>query len=739
MTLYRIEGLAKLAGRERYVDDLPLGDFLWGMTVRSAVPRGRIRAIRFGKDVNWHDYVVVDHRDIPGPNEVLLIERDQPVLAADRVRHVHEPVLLVAHASRDAARRAARAVEIVVDPEDPVLDYRRPPRPDQVQYGSDNVFKRITIAKGDVERALANAPVVVEGVYETGAQEHVYLEPQGVVARLDGDVLTVVGSMQCPYYVLTALKHALARDERGLRVVQAPTGGGFGGKEEYPSNVALHAALLSLKSGRTVKIVYDRGEDLAATTKRHPARIRHRTGVAPDGRLLAQDIEILMDGGAYATLSPVVLSRATIHAAGPYRCDHVRVQGRAVLTNAVPFGAFRGFGAPQAQFAAERHMDAIARQLDMDPVELRRINLLRDGDTTPTGQVIRDRVDRIALVERAVDLSDYRTKQRAHAAHNSTNPRTRRGIGVATFYHGVGFTGAGEVKLQSRVWVAGLPDGRVEVRAASVEMGQGTITVFTRIVAERLGLTPGDVVIAEPDTSRVPDSGPTVASRTVMVVGKLVERACDDLRLRLELAREDRGDTLRDAIKAWHRTHRGEALIGEAVYRKPPGIEWDDVRYRGDAYAGFGWGVNVAEVEVDLPTGNARVLDFVAVQDVGTVLAETLARGQVQGGVVQAIGWALTEECRWRDGAMVNNQLTNYVIPTSADVPPIRVAFMETPFEHGPLGAKGLGELPIDGPAPAVLNAVAAATGADPRSIPLTPERLLDLLERAAGVAATVT
>ncbi|MBI3981760.1 MAG: xanthine dehydrogenase family protein [Gemmatimonadetes bacterium] len=733
--MYRIEGLAKLAGRERYVDDLPLQDFLWGMTVRSPVPRGRIRAIRFAKDVDWREFVVVDHHDIPGPNEVLLIERDQPVLAAQYVRHMHEPVLLVAHPSRDAVRRAVRAIEVVVDPEEPVLDYRKPPRPDQVQYGSDNVFKRITIAKGDVERAFAGAAVVVGGVYETGAQEHVYLETQGMIARLEGDTVVVVGSMQCPYYVLTALMHALKRDEHRVRVVQAPTGGGFGGKEEYPSHVALHASLLALKARRTVKIVYDRGEDLAATTKRHPACIRHRTGLAQDGRLLAQDIEIVLDGGAYVTLSPVVLSRAAIHGAGPYRCDHVRIQGRVMLTNAVPYGAFRGFGAPQVQFAVERHMDVIARRLNMDPVEVRRINLLRDGDTTATGQVIRDGVDRIRLMERAVELCGYHAKRLDHARHNASDATTRRGMGIATSYHGSGFTGAGEVRLKSRVHVAGLAGGRVEVRTASVEMGQGTLTVFTRLAADRLGLAREDVLIAEPDTGRVPDSGPTVASRTVMVVGKLVERACDDLRRQLELGRETRGDTLRDAIRAWHREHRGAELIGEAVYKKPPGIEWDDTNYRGDAYAAFGWGAHAAEVEVDLRTGNMKVLDFVAVLDVGTVLAETLARGQVQGGVVQGIGWALMEECKFLGGAMANNQLTNYAIPTSADVPPIRVVFVETPFEHGPQGAKGLGELPVNGTAPAVLNAIAAATGTSPGNIPLTPEVMLDLLERGAGTA----
>jgi len=729
----RREALAKLTGRERYVDDLPLDDFLWGMTVRSPAARGRVSAIRFGKDIDWSQFVVVDHRDIPGPNVVALIEQDQPVLAAGYVRHVHEPVLLLAHQSREAVRRAVRSVEVVVEPEPPALDFRAPPTPAQIQYGSDNVLKRLQIVKGDVERALAQAPVVVSGTYETGAQEHAYLETQGMIAYLEGDVLVVKGSMQCPYYVVNALQHALEREEALVRVIQTPTGGGFGGKEEFPSHIALHAALLALKGGRPAKLVYDRGEDMAATTKRHPALVRHRTGLGRDGRLLAQDIDVVIDGGAYVTLSPVVLSRAIIHAAGPYTCDHVRITGRAMFTNAVPFGAFRGFGAPQSQFAGERHMDVIARTLGMDAIELRRINLLKDGQTTATGQVIRDGTDRLAVMGQALELSRYRERQREHAVFNATHATLRRGAGLATFYHGAGFTGGGEVALKSRVRVAGRPDGGVEVLSANIEMGQGTLTVFTELAAARLGLAPEDVTIAEADTSRVPNSGPTVASRTTMIVGGLVERAADDLRRRVGLDDTARGAMVKQAIRRWHQEHPGEVepLFGEATYEKPPGISWDDKTYRGDAYGAFAWAAYVAEVEVDLRTCATRVIDFVAVQEVGKVLNPTLARGQVQGGVVQGIGWALMEECKWRDGAMANNQLTNYLIPTSDDVPSVRVAFLENPYPHGAGGAKGLGELPIDGPAPAIVNAIAAATGADPRAIPVTPERLMELMESA--------
>jgi len=724
----RVEGLSKLRGREQYVDDLPLDGCLWGATVRSPAPRGRIREVLFGDGIDWSEYVVVDHRDIPGHNSVFLIEEGQPVLAAHRVRHLHEPIVLLAHLSRDAVRRAAAAVQVLVDPDPAFLDFRTVPRPEQIQHGDDNVLKRLRIEKGDVERALAEAPLVVEGVYETGAQEHLYLETQGMQAWEEDGVVTVTGSMQCPYYVLGALCHALNRPKDAIRVVQAATGGGFGGKEEFPSSIALHAALLAIKAGKPVRLVYDRAEDMVATPKRHPSRVRHRTGVDREGRLLAQDIEVMLDGGAYVTLSPVVLSRSIIHAAGPYACNHVRIEGRAMMTNSPPFGAFRGFGAPQSQFACERHMDRIAAELGMDPVELRRRNLIRSGQTTATGQLIDDGADRKVILDRALDISDFHRRRREHEEFNLTQDTRRRGIGVATFFHGAGFTGGGEVYLDSEAHVAGLPDGRVEVRIANVEMGQGTNTVFTQLVAGRLGLTPGEVVIAQPDTARVPDSGPTVASRTVMVVGKLVERACEDLLFRLGLPNGADGGEVTSAIRDWHTGHPRQELIGIARYRKPEGIEWDEESYRGDAYGTFAWGAYVADIEVDLRTFGVLVRDFVAVQEVGKVLNETLARGQIQGGVVQALGWALLEECVWVDGGMQNGQLTNYIIPTTGDVPPIRVAFLEAAYPHGAGGAKGIGELPFDGVAPAVANAVASATGAAATVIPLTPERLMKLL-----------
>ena len=335
--------------------------------------------------------------------------------------------------------------------------------------------------------------------------------------------ITVYGSLQCPYYVHRALMVLLGLPDDKVRVVQTETGGGFGGKEEYPSMIAGHAALLARKAGRPVKLVYDRVEDMLATTKRHPAIIRHRTGVTRDGRLTAIDIDAVFDGGAYATLSAVVLSRGVIHASGPYRCDHVRIRGRAMMTNTPPNGAFRGFGAPQTQFAVEVHMDRIAEPLGLDPVRVREINALRPGDTTATGQRLGEDCSALQVLREAVKRTDFK---RARAGRSR---RTNRGIGLSLFFHGSGFTGGGEVKLASKASLA-LTERGARILVASTEIGQGTRTMHAQIVADTLGLPYDCVEVNAADTGVVPDSGPTVASRTCMIVGRILQRCAEEMR-----------------------------------------------------------------------------------------------------------------------------------------------------------------------------------------------------------------
>jgi CO/xanthine dehydrogenase Mo-binding subunit len=725
-SVVRKEGRAKVTGQSRYVDDLFLPGMLHGVTVRSDVPRGLIKAIHYGGGIPWDEFTIVTAADIPGANVVALLTDDQPYLADDRINHTEEPVVLLAHPDRSLLEEARRHVTIEIDPLPAVFTLEDSLRGSEIIWGADNIFKSYEVVKGDVDTAIDGADMIVVGEYETGAQEQLYIEPNGMlaVARPDEGV-TVWGSMQCPYYVHKALTRLFHLSDAKIRVVQMETGGGFGGKEEYPSIIAGHAALLAWKAGRPVKIVYDRAEDMSATTKRHPSRTRHRTTVSRDGRLLAMDIDFVIDGGAYSTLSPVVLSRGTIHAAGPYSCPNVRVRGRAVATNAPPHGAFRGFGAPQSIFALERHMDRIALSLDLPPDELRRRNFIQTGQTSAVGQVMREPIDLPALLDRALTLSDYRAK-RARFDRSNTDAALKHGIGFAAFMHGAGFTGSGEDHLASVVTVEASAEGRVRVLTSCTEIGQGTNTIFSQIAADVLQLDVSDIEVAQPDTSAVPNSGPTVASRTCMVVGKLVESAALSLRTMLQ---ETVGATVPFAAACREYVESRGALRASAQYQPPPGVHWDDERYEGDAYGTYAWAVYVAEVSVDITTFQIRVDDFVAVQEVGRVINPVLATGQIEGGVAQGIGWALFEHVAWREGRMANAQMTNYIMPTSMDLPPIRVFFEETPYAYGPGGAKGLGELPMDGAAPAIANAVSHATGVDIRSIPITPESVFELME----------
>jgi CO/xanthine dehydrogenase Mo-binding subunit len=690
-----------------------------------------IREIRYGTGVPWDEITVVTANDIPGRNVVALILDDQPYLAADQVNHAEEPIVLLAHPDKHLLEEARRLVTFEIEPLPAVLTLDDALGGEQVIWGSDNVFKTYLVGRGDVDAAFAGAALVVEGEYETGAQEQLYIEPNGMMAVADPVAgITVWGSMQCPYYVHKALSGLFGVNPEKIRVVQMETGGGFGGKEEYPSIIAGHAALLAWKAGRPVKIIYDRAEDMAATTKRHPSRTRHRTGVSSDGRIVAMDIDFVIDGGAYCTLSPVVLSRGTIHAAGPYYTPNVRIRGRAVATNVPPHGAFRGFGAPQSIFALERHLDRVAAAAGLAPEELRRRNFIRQGQTSAVGQVIREPVDMDALLSRALELSRFDEKRARFDAENASG-HVRRGIGLATFMHGAGFTGSGEDHLASIVTVEATPEGHVRVLSASTEIGQGTITIFSQIAADALGLPVESIDVVQPDTSVVPNSGPTVASRTCMVVGRLLENACGSLKKVLAEAGflSDEAPDVAEACRAYLRAHG--SLRASAQYQPTEGMRWDDEKYEGDAYGAYAWAAYVAEVSVDMQTFEVRVEDFVAVQEIGRVIHPVLAAGQIEGGVAQAIGWALYEDVVWRDGRMANAQMTNYIMPTSADLPPIRVFFEEVPYAQGPGGAKGIGELPMDGPAPAIANAIAHALGAEIRRIPVTPERIAALVEAA--------
>src|SRR3989441_1457349 len=600
----RKEGRKKVTGKALYVDDLNFPEMLHGVTVRSSIPRGRIKNISFEGNIPWDEFTVVTEKDIPGENYVALILNDQPYLADEAVNHPEEPVVLLAHHDRYLLEAARRQVHIEYEELPAIFNLEDSLAQKEIIWGDDNVFKKFLVDKGNVDDIWSQADFIVEGEYQTGAQEQLYIENNGAIAVANPeDGVTVWGSMQCPYYVHKALIKLFSLPEDKIRVIQTETGGGFGGKEEYPSMIAGHAALLAWKSGKPVKIIYDRAEDMAATTKRHPSRTRHRTAVSKDGKLLGMEIDFVIDGGAYTTLSPVVLSRGTIHAPGPYSCPNVRIRSRAVATNAPPHGAFRGFGAPQSIFALERHLNRVARAIGLTPEEFRQRNFIQPGQTTATGQVIRENVNMNHLLERALALSDYRAKTARFARENS-GQRRKKGMGFASFMHGAGFTGSGEQYLASVVELEATPQGRVRVLAASTEIGQGTNTIFSQIAADALGLDYDSIEILKPDTASVPNSGPTVASRTCMVVGKLVEAAALGLKQTLVgsgyLPEGYTPAGFERACKRYIESHG--PLKSSSQYQPPPGIHWDDATYYGDAYGTYAWAVYVAEVTVDTVT-----------------------------------------------------------------------------------------------------------------------------------------
>ena len=736
--VFRKEGIAKVCGAARYIDDFSLPGMIFGATVRSAIPRGRVLNIEFGPGIPWDEFTVVTAKDIPGKNYIALINQDWPCLADGFVNHPQEAILLLAHPDRQLLPLAVAAVRIEYEELPSVHSIEESELQQTIVWGDDNIIKSYVMEKGDVDAAFALPEIViVKGEYSTGAQEHLYIENNGAIAAYsERDGVTLWGSLQCPFYAHKSLLGVTGLPEDKVRVIQVETGEAFGGKEDYPSMIAAHAVLLAMKSGHPVKIIYDRMEDMAATTKRHPSRARHRTAVTKDGKLLAADIEFCLDGGAYSTLSSTVLSRGTIHSGGPYYWPNIRVRSKAFATNTPPHGAFRGFGAPQSLFATERHMDRVAKAVGLTPEEFRRRNLLRTGETTCTGQVIRQQIDLEGWMESALDHAGYYEK-RARFDRENTDSLRKKGIGLAVFLHGAGFTGSGERYLNSLVGVDATAEGRVRVLVSSTEFGQGTNTILCQVAAETLGIDYEVVEMAPADTSVVPNSGPTVASRTTMVVGGLVHSAALGLKQTLIasglLSEPYTSDAFQNAAKSYIAKHG--ALCSMSRYQAPPNVYWDDQKYSGEAYAAYSWAAYVAEVTVDLTAYFVTVDDFVALQEVGRVLNPVLARGQIEGGVAQGIGYALYEKVVWDRGLMMNNQMTNYIMPTSQDLPPIRVFFEEIPFEYGAYGAKGIGELPMDGPAPAILNAIAHATGEDFNAIPLLPEDIAERLAARTSIA----
>ncbi len=685
----------KITGRALYVDDHVIDGMLYGRLLRSAKARARISAIHL--PVLPEGYFVVDRNDITGTNQVHIVQDDTPVYAADRVEYVGDPILMVVGPELTEVERIRNDIVIVYEELAAVLDMQK----------SDTIFFHYNYEKGNIEQALAEADSVFVETFQTGYQEQAYLETQGMIAYPHNGRMTVRGSMQCPYYVHGAVAKALGYAGKDVQVIQDVTGGGFGGKEAYPSILACQVAVAAKKANKPVKVVFERREDMEFTSKRHPSISTYKVAVK-NGEITGMDIDVTYNSGAYTTLTPVVLQRGLISSSGVYRIDNLRVTGRAVKTNTVPCGAFRGFGAPQTFFAVEMMMGHVARKLGIEALELKERYMVKQGDATSTSGKYHFHVPLPEMVDRMDELTGYRSKRKQYQQQTG---RYRKGIGLSMFFHGCGFTGSGERDLIKAVArIRKNTDETVEILTSNTDMGQGLKTTFCKIVADTLGIPYEQVYIDNPDTDLVPDSGPTAASRSLMVVGGLLQKA----------ARRLKDD--------WRPGE--EQLIEERFVEPDFIIPFSLDKFKGDAYPTYSWAVNVIEVEVDTLTAAAKVVGAWGIFDVGVPIDMNIIQGQMQGGFLQGIGYASMEQMDYNEKGMIrNNSFSDYIIPTAVDIPNLVTEIMNNPYTDGPYGAKGAGELPTVGAAPAYVEAMENALGANFTKIPITAEDAMRVLQ----------
>ena len=692
----------KVEGKAKYCADLHPEGMLYARTLRSEVPRAKIRAIRLPELPEG--YTIVDHHDIPGKNIVPIVYDDQPFLTVDEVNYIGQPILLVIGEDKETILDIIGKIEVDYELLQPILSIEDAMKQsDSFIFGDKPYFVGYEYAKGNPDAAIAQAVRVIEDELRTGYQEHVYIEPQAMLGIYDGERVSVYGSMQCPYYIHSGLKQALGWGDDRVRVVQLPTGGGFGGKEEYPSIPGVHAALAAIKMGRPVQLLFDRPEDIRASTKRHPSIIRIKSHLDADGRIIAREVDVKLDAGAYAGLSSVVLQRTIFSVCGVYDVPNLKVTGKAYATNNIVTGAFRGFGGPQAFFAIEMHMAHIATELGVDPLEWRRSYFLKKGDTSSTGGVLYSDIKLAEIADAVSRLSDYQEK---HSAFSS-NKSFWKGIGCSFFFHGCGFTGSGEAELlKSRVKLKKYADGTVGIFVSSTEIGQGALTTLRKIVSQTLDIPIEQVKLTYPDTADCPDSGPTVASRTVMIVGRLLQECAIEMKQRWA---EETFEVMKD-------------------YVYPEHLSWDSEKLAGNAYPEYSWGANVVEVAVDPVTYEVETKGVWAVYDIGTPIDEKIVQGQIEGGIIQGLGYAAMERLQTKEGKLLQDSLSEYLIPAAVDFPRITLELIENPYAGGPFGAKGLGELPMIGAAPAFAAAVEQAIGKKIDRIPVIPEYIRELM-----------
>jgi CO/xanthine dehydrogenase Mo-binding subunit len=756
----RVDASSKAIGATRYVSDMQVTGMLVGHVVTCPHVHGHVTRIDVEQARRVAGVVaVLTARDIIGENQIGCVVADQPLLVEDHSRSAADRVAVIAAENMDAALAAAARVVVESEPLPGVFDPVLALAPDAPKlHAKGNLAAKMVVRKGDFAKARRDAEIVVEQTFTTGMQEHAYLETNGILAQPQADgAMLLTGSMQCPFYVQKAVARVLGLPHAMVRVVQAPTGGGFGGKEDYPSEPAACAALLARITSRPVRIIYSRAEDIAWSTKRHATVMKHTLLAKRDGTLTGIKVEVYVDAGAYVGLSSIVAERANASAGGPYVIPNVEIDTFTVYTNNPFGGAYRGFGQPQVTFALESQLDALARELGLDPFELRLKNFLKQGSRTPYNEKLEAKPLAIDTALKARARSGWQAHRRAADSHNTQDPDIRRGVGMASMMYGCCLHAGGQHLEGSAALVQVHPDTSVSVSIGGTEIGQGAFTTMAILAAESLGFPYASIRVRETDTVAVPDSGPTVASRTTIMSGNAVLDATREIRTRLvKVAAEVLNVPARNiAFKAGHVLVNGKQmsltlaeLVQAAYFRKinlthtgwyaPPRKHWDKEHGRGQAYSVYCYGAVVAEVSVDTVTGMVKVDRVTAVHDVGRAISQANVRGQIHGGIMQGLGYATMERLAIRNGRILNPNFTDYLVPTSLDIPEIDIELIEEPYASGPYGAKGIGEPSLIPVAAAIANAVAHALGYPLQDLPLTPERVKMSWERRAELATTL-
>jgi len=743
-SIVRKDGRGKVTGETKFFSDMALPNMLHAKAARSKYPHALIKRISTEKAKAIPGVVaVLTHKDVPALNGFGILIPDQPVLCFDKVRYLGDAVAVVAAESLEAAERAVQSIEVEYEPLPVVSDPLEAMKPDAPKvHEKGNILRHATVRVGDVDAAFREAAIVVENTYRTGRQMHMYLETEAGIAMLDEhDRLVLYTGGQSPYRDQMQISRSLGIKPEEVRVISTPVGGAFGGKEE--NTVQIHLALLAMKTKRPVKMVWTREESGVAGMKRHPMIVTTKTGADRDGRILANQVRIVADTGAYASLGPTVLDVAIETSCGPYRIPNIDIDAYSVYTNNGVAGAFRGFGAPQVNFAIESNIDIISEKLGIDRLEIRKKNVLREGDTGAFGYKMLGSVGVYETLLKA-ERTDLWKNRMLHKSKASA-PWCKRGIAVTTAIKGFGFGALPDFAAAS---IQITPTGKFVVGISCPEIGQGAVTAYSQIAAEALHCDIADVYLASADSQLSPDTGTSSSSMALVRGGNAILAAAPKMNeLLLDVASEITGEPKENLefgesrISSGEKTGKSVTFVEIAQFLHSRGSETKvvggfevprvDKPVEGTIeipHWSYMYATAIALVEVDTLTGGTKVLQFYLSPDSGTVINPQSYTGQCEGAIVQGLGFALTEETQIDNGLVKTNNFTTYIIPTIRDVPEIQVEPVETYERIGPFGAKGLGEIGIIPVGSAVANAIYDATGTRLFILPATPERVFQAL-----------